>query len=667
MKLNSKHLSLAMAIGLVFSPVTQADDCAGGTLCDDFTQLMDFLQSEGRRNPEYRIVQARFDMDTVTPPHRQYSKSCYFFGVAPIIEHLGYTMFNPGGSYNYMFNYAAADGLKTHRSFNAGYYLSPEHLMAKSVQWESVYNRCEYDGGWVCDPFPPSDGVDSNWQGFYSDATLTRINTRGASCANRFAAGQEYGQCSDITSTYQAWLDAARNGCGGGTCRPDADTGMFWFANQVLHNDAGCNDMRGFAPDPSDYTEKKHMRRVVKGFVDHDLPLLVSVRQGGHFMMLVGYFDLDSTGLPRQAILHDSSGSYRLASLTSNWDVYDNGSLRDLFPWNHHLDGACDAGGWAASLDALSDEFQLCTMPDGWSASCAQERVFGTELICEDNGSERSRYFAYDGDLFITETANTSCDTIKLRYADGERQIESVSIQRYWYSPNSDEWLGGSVYRPNLLTTEYSSVHDSPTSVVEWDSAWPDNYWLVADGLSGTYTKRRSTVRMTLDDGSVKTLEITPPQTYGVELQCIDNTSVRSSYAYEADHGVFRVADTESFRDRQFFYEYNDRSCDEIKLRVNLGAALNVVSATVQRMYYSSANAEWRPAQSAWWPDYNSLVRDGLSGYTHELTWGEVWPDNQWLVADGVGSGSTYGDRKTVISLFDGDLNLIREIEVVPY
>ena len=72
-------------------------------------------------------------------------------------------------------------------------------------------------------------------------------------------------------------------------------------------------------------------------------------------------------------------------------------------------------------------------------------------------------------------------------------------------------------------------------------------------------------------------------------------------------------------------------------------------------------------AQSAWWPDYNRLVRDGLSGYTHELTWDAVWPDNQWLVADGVGSGSTYGDRKTVITLLDGDLNLIREIEVVPY
>ena len=130
---------------------------------------------------------------------------------------------------------------------------------------------------------------------------------------------------------------------------------------------------------------------------------------------------------------------------------------------------------------------------------------------------------------------------------------------------------------------------------------------------------------------------------------------------------MFRVADTESYSNLQFLYEYHDRSCDELKLRVNLGAESSVVSAMVQRMYYSTANGEWRPAQSAWWPDHNRLVRDGLSGYTRELTWDDVWPDNYWMVADGVGSGSNYGDRKTVISLIDGDLNLIREIEVVPY
>ncbi len=667
MKLNAKHLSLAIAVGLVFSPGSKADDCDGGTFCDDFPQLMDFLQSEDRRNPEYRIVQPRFGMDALTPAHSQYSRSCYFFGIAPIVEQLGYTMVNPGGSFSYSFNYAAADGLKTYRAFDAGYFLSPEHLMAKSVHWESRYNRCEYDGGWACDPFPPSDGVNSRWQGFYSDATLTQINTSGASCANRFGAGEEYGQCSDLTSDYDAWLNAARNGCGGGSCRADADTGMFWFANQVLQNAAGCNDMRGFRPDPSSYSEKKHMRRVVKSFVDHNLPLLVTVRQGGHFMVIVGYFDLDATGLPRKAIVRDSSDSYRLLPLTTDWDLPVNNSLRDLYPWNHHLDGACDAGGWAASLDRLSDDFKLCTMPDGWTPSCAEKRVFGAELVCEDNGVERSRWFAYEDDLFLSETTNTSCDKVKLRYADGDRQIESVSIQRFWYSPDSGEWRGGSVYRPDLLSTAHSYRHDTPISVVEWDRVWPDNYWMVADGLSGTYTKRRSSIRMTLDDGSTKTIEIAPPETYGVELQCIDNGSVRASYEYEADHGVFRVADTESYSDRQFLYEYNDRSCDELKLRVNLGAEVDVVSATVQRMYYSTANGEWRPAQSAWWPDHNRLVGDGLSGHTHALTWDDVWPDNYWLVADGIGSGSSYGDRKTVIRLIDGDLNEIREIEVVPY
>ena len=660
MKAHSTFPVLMIAIGLFLPPGVHAENCDGGTYCNDFAELMDYLQSDARRNPEYRIVQPRFGMDTVTPPHRQYDRACYFFGIAPILEQLGYTLFNPGGHYNYSFRYAASDGLKRLSRFDAGYYLSPEHLMAMSVYHESVFNRCEFfSGSWHCDPFGSA--------GFYSDSSKKRINTTGSPCSGRFDAGEGYGQCSNpATDEYHAWLDATGNGCSGATCRPDADSGMFWFANQVLQGEAGCNDMRSFTPDPGSSSEKKHMRRVVKAFVDHNLPLLVTVRQGGHFMDLIVDYDLESSGLPLKTILHDSSGHYRLASLTDNWNQHDNGSIRGLYPWNHHLDGACEAGGWAAELDSLSTKFKLCTQPDGWSANCMQKRVFGAELICEDNGSERSRYFAYDGDLFITETANTSCDKVKLRYADGEHAIESVTIQRFWYSRDTDTWRSGPVYRPDLQTIGYSYLHDTPVSVVEWDSAWPENYWLVADGLSGDYSKRRTTVRMTLDDGSTRTLEIAPANTYGLELQCIDNGRVTKTYRYEADHGVFSVADP-AYRDLQFLYDKDNRSCDALKMRVNLGEEHSVVSARVQRMYYSSVNGEWRAAQPAWWPDHNHLVSDGLSGHSHELIWDAVWPDNYWLTAERVGSGSSYGDRKTVISLLDGSLNVIREIEVVPY
>ena len=40
---------------------------------------------------------------------------------------------------------------------------------------------------------------------------------------------------------------------------------------------------------------------------------------------------------------------------------------------------------------------------------------------------------------------------------------------------------------------------------------------------------------------------------------------------------------------------------------------------------------------------------DALTGYSRSLTWDEVWMDYHWLVAENVGSGSDYGDRKTVL------------------
>ena len=653
---------------VLFMPSSAYSLCNDGTRCSDFEELMEYFQEEvTRRNSEYRIVQPHYDQPTVAPRHGQYTRSCYFFAIAPIIEYLGYSRFTQGDHLTYPFNYPTSIGLGYHNYFDAGYYLSAEHLMAKSVHWETLFNKCEYDftHGWECEPFSRDS--------FYSDAAKTDINTNTRSCSNRFDVGEEYGWCSSTANTYEAWLDEVGNGCddhhGVCYCRQDASCGMFWFENYVLNiGDAGCNDMKKFEPDPTSYSDRLHMRKVVKGFIDHNLPLLIAVRQGDHFMTLIGYTDLDHTGYPQKAIIIDSGGGYKFASLVDNWNEHENSSIRWLIPWNQHLDSGCESGGWADQIDGHSSDFKLCTMPDGWTSNCVENRIYGAQITCEDNGSIRSRYFAYDNDLFVSDSNQISCDKVKLHYSDGEHAIESVKIQRYRYSPTTDRWYGGQAYYPDVLSTQTPhSGRPGPLNIVEWDEVWPDNYWMIAHGLSGTYTKRRSTIEMTLDDGTVKKIELSPPDTYGVTVDCIDNGSITSSYSYEADHGVFRVAD-EDFIDKQFLYEYYDKSCDEVVVRVNLGEGTgDVVSATIQRMYYSISNGEWLPLQSAWYPDYNRIVSDGLTGYTRIFTWDDVWPENYWIVGDNVGSGSNLGDRKTVIRLLDGSLNLLREIEIVPY
>jgi len=223
------------------------------------------------------------------------------------------------------------------------------------------------------------------------------------------------------------------------------------------------------------------------------------------------------------------------------------------------------------------------------------------------------------------------------------------------------------VWQPNVLETPSPGTdRPGPLNVIEWNGAWPTDYWLIADGLSGTYTKRRTTIALSFDDGTTERIELSPPDTYGIAVDCIDNGVVIETYRSEADHSVFRATGA-GFEDKQFLYDQSDRSCDAITVRVNLGYGENVVSARLQRYLYTPANHAWVPAQSAFSPDRGAIVSDGLSGYTRVLEWDGAWPENYWLVGDDVGSGSSWGDRKTVLRLYDGSMNLLREAEIVPY
>lgn len=641
----------------------------GGLQFRNLPNLMVYLQDNTRRNPEYRIIQTRYDQPTAPRRHIQYEGACYFFTLAPIIEYLGYSRFIRYGSYPYGFYYPTTEGRKYHSrsNFDAGYYLSPEYLMAKNIRYETIYNLCRSEAGeMVCDTFDD--------RRFYSDANKTLINTNSRNCSRRFGVGEEYGECSNLNNNYGAWMDYVGTGCHGTNCRQDAESGMYWFANHVLRRDCGCNDMKDFTPDTTSSSDILHMRRIIKGFIDHNIPLLVSVRDGRHFEILVGYLDLDYKGLPKNAIITYGRNAYMIVpiALPRQWSERHDCSLQALYPWNQHLDGGCESEGWATKLDKKSSKFKLGRMPDGWSVNCSGNRIYGTKIECIERDTSdwvRAEYFAYDSDHFITDTRLISCDKIKMQYSDGEHTVESAEIQRYWYSPDKEKWYSGPTYYPDVLRTQNPTFRrPGPLNIIEWDSAWPDNYWVIAEGLSGTYTKRRTTITMVFTDGTTKTIELSPPNTYGIFIDCFDNGSLIKSYLYEADHGVFRAEDG-SYPDKLFLYEFLDKSCDKLALRVNLGEETpHVATATIQQMYFSTAEGEWLPAQSPWWPDRSFRdLYDGLSGYTREIVWDNVWPDDNWYVADKVGSGSNYGDRKTVIRLLDGSLDLIREIEIVPY
>jgi hypothetical protein len=664
---------------------------------DDFTELTGYLNNPDRRSPVFRIVQPRNGRDTAIASHNQFFNACFFFSIAPIMEHLGYSRFERFGSYTYDMDYLTSGGLMTYNDFDAGYFGSPEHLIATYVHYDT-HGR-GIDGGAGVGIYPCGFFLDDDCDDL-AGSPRTDLNQSQYPCkwyfdpadCNPYAIfddGTEYGFCSDISQvpstrgsvdTFDRWLNTAQCGCGSTECpcSPDASCGSFGFLNQVLVSDArigGCNDALNFSPAGSD--EEQYLRKVIRAFVDHNIPLLAAVDDGGHFMTLIGYADLDEAGLPCTAILADPIyRTYWTADLTA-WGLTDRDDERwalvGITPWAQHLDGGCDEGGWAKAFDedqtasqSLRDKFRLCRTAGNDMSRCV-DRYYGIQLSCYDEGLVQSRYHAYVEDPFIAVPRNTSCDMVALRWADGNTRVESATINRYWYNTGSKGWERISSYTPDSNTAYGASPgHSGGQNLIVWDEAWPENYWLAAEGLPSPTTKRRTTVELSLSDGSQKRVEIAPPGTYGLTVNCIDNGQTVATYFAEADHDVFTTQRPDMVS-RQFFVEDRNVSCDSVGVKVSLGYGSAVSQAEIERWYYGT-DGRWLKANATapWESDQSYTLEENLTGTVKGFLWTESWPDDHWLVADGVGSGADWGSRKTIIRLYNRGGEIAREIEIVP-
>jgi hypothetical protein len=431
--------------------------------------------------------------------------------------------------------------------------------------------------------------------------------------------------------------------------------------------------------DPANTTEIDHMRRIIKAFVDNDVPLLATVNRGGHFMPIVGYADLDNRGLPTTAVLADSVlRVYWTAELLS-WYQNERWSLRSISPWNQHFNHGCEAGGWATNLDrSLPRKYKICeiyedgALVEDWPISVGADPYYGIELSCENGGAEQ-KFFTSVEDPFITLPSKIDCDKVSLRYVDGESEVTWARINRYRYDSTRDRW--GRISRwtsSDIESRPPPAGRVGPQNEIAWDSAsgtWRENYWLVAQGLSGTYTQRRTTIELRLDSGETRLIEVAPPETYGITTKCMTRVGstdwTRWTRTVDANQDVFAV-NRPDHNDHMIAEERRDRRCGSIQVEVNLGHGRRIADAEIQRYYYGT-RGEWRRANAAWAPDRTETISDGLSDTGTRFTWDASWPDNYWMVASDVGSGSSRGDRKTNIRLLDAAGDIVREIEIVPY
>ena len=610
------------------------------------------------------IIQSRHGQEILQSRHRQYGRACGIFSLAMVTEYLGFAHFTPGANDDWQFDYGSFAGA----SVNIGYFGSAEHLMAEIYDYETTLDRKR----------PQEEKLGDYIFNNYSTTSCNRYlkdgyNDEPVPPAYRGSHTTDlYGYCQSPTDRFPSWFNTIGTGCS--RCRYDEPRGIFGFLNQRTL--VGCNDADSFIVNADNLDD---MRRIIKAFIDHNVPLVMTSRAGQHFMVIVGYANLDDLDppLPRTIIVSNPQltrdGNYGNApggtqpgprpkfwifddlDRLETWT--DKGSdvaayfanVHRIFPWNQHLNSGCEAGGWAAQLDNQLSKVSLCTHPT--SLACTPQ-WFGYQVICLKDGFHR-KYHGFTEDMFITEPRNTTCDKIYIAYADGSnREVASTEITSYAYHGRQRRWIEGRTWPHNRrATSDY--VAGRATSIW-WTSNWPaGNYW-TAEGLDAPHTKRRVRLRLNLSDGTSKDIEIAPPQTYGVNVNCLRDGAVHRNYFVEPDRRFFD--------NKIYIKESRNTTCDDVEMRVSLGSEREISGARITRYRYDVIRKEWSPINSK--PaDTLTEIDTGLTGKSYDITWNQSWRDNYWWSAEGLALPHTKRKVELTLELMDGTT---RSISVVP-
>ena len=641
-----------------------------GTQCfNDFDHLL--TQLRGSKNQTLRLVQTRNARPAPMPVHNQYGRACFYFSTATILEYLGYSSFQPLGDFNYDMAYVTRDGALHQFELNTGYRNSPEDMAALYTTFDSYANGLPAG----------TAGADIYGCGFFlsePDAQdcprpsqpRTALNTDTVGCNGRFQAAQAYGPCRTM-GTFPEFLDRLGNGCDKDTactCDPTAPCGMYYMMNKVLPELtklAAANDARGFGASTAQ--DKKDIRRIVRAFVDANLPLLSTVNNGGHFMALVGYAELNADGLPRYAIAVDSVQLVLWKVDLDFWNQDLRFSPSSIIPWSQHTNGGCQAGGFALALDsAVQAKHRLCTMPSGVSPATV-DPYYGIHLTCVRDRVNRAEYDLALDDPFAFEARNIDCDQVIVRYDDGANEVSYARARRYQKNEGTGRWtVLSDLAADDIRANPPQAGRRGPQNIVRFDAAWGEHHWLVAQSLTAPNTERRTTIELRLRNNATRFIEISPPHTYGIDLTCFDNDAAVAVYRTQGNRDRFRTASASP--ETVIWSEAANRSCDKLVVHARPGNGVSIARAEVERQFYGPAR-RWQKANATapWAQDHRTVQGLGLTGEAYQLTWDDAWEDNLWLAAQGVGSGQDLGDRKTILRLFDAAGRVIRQLEIVPY
>jgi hypothetical protein len=283
--------------------------------------------------------------------HKQYPKTCGPSSLNIVMEHLGMADRSVP-----MTGLQDLDGTHTD-TVPLGYKLSTEHIMylgykryrERRTTWASAIPGFMDDHGKLDSDLADANKNDGTWYEIpYDIGNVTYNHTTGA-----------------INGQVQRWMSkgeaVGHDGAG------LTDVGLPWVANRYPRG--GVRDaypVNTTVGSGRTFTSLSHLKAVIRGFIDHNIPVVAEVENGGHFNTVVGYWErsdgfwiytadpLDGWGRP----YYRKPMRWRKLKLDGSVLKTGVGLFTGLILYGHGT--ACSGSGWAREIDRAYGRATLC-------------------------------------------------------------------------------------------------------------------------------------------------------------------------------------------------------------------------------------------------------------------------------------------------------------------
>lgn len=240
---------------------------------------------------------------------------------------------------------------------DVGYKLSMEHIM-----YEGYHNYFGIDSDWK-DRVPAPNFLEGEHQLNTSDHTG---GGNGAFFQIRYDIGHvDWNPATKTTSgLVQKWTNyGAAVGWEGQGIR---NRGLPYVANKFAGSYADAYPVDTKIGGSGKFASLDHFRAVIRGFIDHNIPVVIGVEGGGHFNTLIGYWDssagffiytadpLDGWGRP----FYGKPMRWKKIRVTDS--TFRAGVLAGMMFYGHSKTGCGTPTSWAGKIDSDYAKNSLC-------------------------------------------------------------------------------------------------------------------------------------------------------------------------------------------------------------------------------------------------------------------------------------------------------------------